>query len=212
MKTNQELNTKCGQRLRELLKEKQISQKKLAEKTNFTTQYISNIINGKKPMTISAAAIFSSILSTSMDFLLCKSDYVDPKEEEMSDEEFRKNVENFDYCMGFILQSFDICYHGIMLEDSEGQRRYLYDDYRPFLLDENEFSEFETEDGRIFKPVKVFAILLICEKKFDIPMNDFRILIKDIYEYFEFRTLKFTQKYIDKEPYHLFKDWFEKTN
>lgn len=212
MESNKELNKECGQRLRDILKEKKFAQKTLAEKTHFTTQYISNIINGKRPMTITAAKSFSSILGVPEEFLLCESDYIDPKEEEMDHEEFRKNAENFDYCMGFILQSFDICYHGIMLEDSEGEKRYLYDDYRPFFLDENDFPEFEIGDGKLFKPVKIFAILLVCEKKFEIPMDDFRILIKDIYEYFEFRTKKFAKKYIDREPNHLFGNWFKKKN
>lgn len=70
-----ELNKKCGQRLKECIKAKEMTLKELSAKVNFTMQYISNIANGKKPMTVTAAKAFSKYLGVSEAYLLCESDY-----------------------------------------------------------------------------------------------------------------------------------------
>ena len=70
-----ELNKKCGQRLKECIKDKGMTQKELSIESHFTMQYISNIVTGKKPMTITADKIFSECLDVSEKYLLCKSDY-----------------------------------------------------------------------------------------------------------------------------------------
>ena len=58
-----ELNKECGIRLKECLSEFPMTQNELASLTGYTQQYISNIIVGKKPMTIKAAKMFSEHLN-----------------------------------------------------------------------------------------------------------------------------------------------------
>lgn len=213
MKSNKELNKECGQRLRDLLKEKNVSQKSLAEETNFTTQYISNIINGKRPMTVTAAKSFSSILGVPEAFLLCESDYIDGFDLETYKEEF----EFFEYHIHFLLHTFDIDLHGLLVENENGKEYYYYGDDAhhftlPISLDEKECNvlKLKDENGEIFSPQNPRVILLVCQKKVYVPLASFRSLVKDIYEYINFRTRQFTQKYTDKEQDIKFWEWFEK--
>lgn len=89
-----ELNPKCGQRLKECLKNSRISQKDFAKKSKYTPQYISSIISGKKRLSLEAAMIFSETLSKmsgyniSKEYLLCESDYLN------QNEEYRAHVQN----------------------------------------------------------------------------------------------------------------------
>lgn len=69
------LNLTCGNRLKKCLKEMNISQSELSEKSGFTQQYISNIINGRRPMTVTAARSFSKTLNVLESYLLGESDY-----------------------------------------------------------------------------------------------------------------------------------------
>lgn len=76
-----ELNLECGKRLKECLSDFPMTQNKLASLTGYTQQYISNIIVGKKPMTIKAAKLFSEYLNIQEEYLLCESNYKTKQEE-----------------------------------------------------------------------------------------------------------------------------------
>ena len=77
-----ELNNKQGERLIECLKEIRMTQKELAEKTNFSQQHINNIVKGNRNMSLDAAKRFSSFflditdgrLDVSEDYLLGSTD------------------------------------------------------------------------------------------------------------------------------------------
>lgn len=58
-----ELNPECGKRLKQCLEEISMTQSDLADLSGFTQQYISNIVVGKKPMTVKAAKEFASVLN-----------------------------------------------------------------------------------------------------------------------------------------------------
>lgn len=64
-----------GERLKECLKEKNITQVTLAKEANYSVQHISNIIRGVRGMSIEAAQAFSEILDVLPDYLLGKCDY-----------------------------------------------------------------------------------------------------------------------------------------
>ena len=69
-----ELNLYCVERLKKCLEDFPMSQNELARLTGYTQQYISNIVVGKKPMTVKAASLFAKALNVRQDFLLCESD------------------------------------------------------------------------------------------------------------------------------------------
>lgn len=69
-----ELNKECGIRLKNCLEEFPMTQNELSSLTGYTQQYISNIVVGKKPMTIKAARIFAKHLNVRTEYLLCEDD------------------------------------------------------------------------------------------------------------------------------------------
>lgn len=71
----EKVNSICGIRLKECLKEKNMTQKELANLTLYTSQYISNIITGKKPMSVKSAYQFAEILGVRAEYLLNKSNH-----------------------------------------------------------------------------------------------------------------------------------------
>lgn len=75
------LNSECGKRLKECLKNCSMTQGELADLTGYTQQYISNIVTGKKPMTIATATHFAEYLNVSEEYLLCESSFKDFFEE-----------------------------------------------------------------------------------------------------------------------------------
>lgn len=76
-----DLNKKCGNRLKECLEEAGITQKELASLTGYTQQYISNIATGKKPMTIASSVLFAKHLNVSKEYLRCESDFRECEQE-----------------------------------------------------------------------------------------------------------------------------------
>ena len=65
------LNPECGKRLKECLADSQMTQGEMSSLTGYTQQYISNIVVGKKPLTIKAAKLFSDVLNVREEYLLC---------------------------------------------------------------------------------------------------------------------------------------------
>lgn len=61
-----ELNCECGKRLSEWLSEIDMTQDELARLIGYTQQYISNIVTGKKPMTVEFAKLVSEKTSSGM--------------------------------------------------------------------------------------------------------------------------------------------------
>lgn len=75
MKSKTEINPECGLRLKEVLNQKKISQLELSKLSNFTPQYISCIIRGLRPMTVSAANVFAKTLNIRQEYLMCEDNY-----------------------------------------------------------------------------------------------------------------------------------------
>lgn len=65
------LNPECGKRLKECLADSKMTQGEISSLTGYTQQYISNIVVGKKPLTIKAAKLFSEVLHVRENYLLC---------------------------------------------------------------------------------------------------------------------------------------------
>ena len=69
------ISKECGKRLKECIKESGMTSKELAENCNYVPQYISQIINGKRNMSLQAAKSFAKVLSVREEYLLCEDDY-----------------------------------------------------------------------------------------------------------------------------------------
>ena len=70
-----ELNTTCGKRLKECLNDSHMTQKELAEKTNYSQQYISYVITGKRSASAEALMCFAKVLNVRSEYLLCEDNY-----------------------------------------------------------------------------------------------------------------------------------------
>ena len=75
MKRKEDINKECGKRLKDLLNEREIKQYAFAEMVYCSSAYISNIIKGKKPLTIENAINFSKVLKVRYEYLLCEDDF-----------------------------------------------------------------------------------------------------------------------------------------
>lgn len=75
MKKKKELNHMQGKRLSECLEEKNITQKELAKKSDYSAQQINYIINGKRSMSLESARAFAKILDVDAEYLLCETKY-----------------------------------------------------------------------------------------------------------------------------------------
>jgi len=74
------LNILRGQRLKEVRKEKGLTQSDLAELSNYSVQQISYVECGKRGMSLESARIFAKKLNIYEDYLLCESDIKSEKE------------------------------------------------------------------------------------------------------------------------------------
>lgn len=63
-----------GLRLKKCCEEKGMTQKKLANLSGYTPQYISNLVSGKRKMSVECARNLSKHLNVREDYLLCKDD------------------------------------------------------------------------------------------------------------------------------------------
>jgi len=72
MKSSDELNKRCGQRLKECRETAGITQEKLATATNYSVQTISYIENGKRSLSSNSARLFAKYLKVRMEYLLCE--------------------------------------------------------------------------------------------------------------------------------------------
>lgn len=92
-----EINKECGKRLRECFEASDFkTQQELADATGFSSVYISNIMTGKKPMTITAAKILSEKLGVLENYLLCK---INSKTKDEQSKIFRDAIEDMEDCI-----------------------------------------------------------------------------------------------------------------
>lgn len=68
--STKKLNPKQGERLRNCIKDRFMTQKELGNRSGYTPQYISSIVNGKKRLSAEAALSFSKILDVRPEYLL----------------------------------------------------------------------------------------------------------------------------------------------
>ena len=68
--STKKLNPKQGERLRNCMKDRFMTQKELGNRSGYTPQYISSIVNGKKRLSAEAALSFSKILDVLVFFHL----------------------------------------------------------------------------------------------------------------------------------------------
>lgn len=184
-----ELNPEHGKRLKECLIDANMSQKDLAIKSKYTQQYISNIIVGKKNMSVESAKIFSKILKVREEYLLCEDNFKTQKQmRDIPLEKFDKgNVLAIQllHLSGFV----PIC-------DFIGNWRELGLDtsiYGPFPLGDSAINHIPLE----FEKQLIYSteILAPSGDTFYCDMEDIHLLSYELIEYIRLRMKQLESKY-----------------
>lgn len=183
------LNPECGQRLKQCLNDIGMTQKELALVSQYTPQYISNIIVGKKQLSVEAANIISKILHIRVEYLLCEDEYKTEKEM------WSKRHDLFD-------QKENIAFKLLHLAGYEPICDFVRN-WKEHNLDKIIFGPFQKGDtagqhipdyldGKLDYSTE---ILTPNGKKFYCDSEDFELLSYELIEYIHFRMAQLESKY-----------------
>ena len=207
-----ELNPECGKRLKQCLEESFITQADLAETCGFTQQYISNIVTGKKPMTIKAASLFSDALGIRQEYLLCKDD-------DKRNDDYEKTQLLCSSQVGlaylWLLNACNIRAVGLVIILDNGVIVPLHcPDYLNMKLDIDEEDLYEVAHNQLIDhPHGIDSIKVCCDvskKAVFLSVSEFRHLVKDINDYIRFKCYDFLQsRDIFNEEVLSYGDWFD---
>lgn len=214
MKKRKKLNPQQGERLKECLEAKKMSQKELAEKSGYSAQYISYIITKKKNMSLESASAFAKELNVRAKYLLCETNYKNYHDEYLA---FMDELSVLDEKS---LQAEDLAIallklHGISIEIFAAK----YDDKQYEVFEEEESSMFEADiifdesDDEFDKKleyaltnIEEYGKILVCkERKLasvklkDEPIMIFRAeeiyrFVRDIVTFAEFQAERLTNE------------------
>lgn len=196
-----ELNPEQGNRLRECLKDKRMTQKELSEKSGYTPQHINNIIGGTRNMSQESAEIFANILEVSKEYLLCRNNYKTAKERE----DFFLHVSgNYDKMIIDLLLALGINIDKMLIEANKHPKGGVVTDEIKLLFTDDDVIKSVKNLPIDFKmeSMDVNGLWIIAsingEKKI-IPRNLIYTLQKDIMDYAEFKYNKFVNEYWNKQ-------------
>ena len=116
---DKEKSNKCssaGARLKECREFRKMTQEALAEALNVSTNYISMLERGQRPIDWDKAVKFADVLHVSSDFIMCKSDLMIPNKELA--EHFKTHCMRDELFVGYLMTAgYDIIFHAVKLYD-----------------------------------------------------------------------------------------------
>lgn len=147
------LNKECGIRLKECLSDSKMTQNELSLQTGYTQQYISNIIVGKKPMTIAAAKLFAEELGVREEYLLCKDNLKTWLDEDRALKE--ESSQACDYIINY-LQSLGISIIPLIAfpKDYESTGKFDNEDEFIYFKDSKHKARIVDKNGNIHQLMK----------------------------------------------------------
>lgn len=184
-----ELNTECGKRLKECLQEFPMTQNRLAELTGYSQQYISNIVVGKKPMTVKAAKLFAEHLHVREEYLL------DEDDKKTVTEMFKKRKNLFDQLNEITTALLNLAGFKPICNFIENWKELGLDRtiYGPFTEGDTPGMHTDPDlDGKIKFSTEIQTPN---GKKFYCDTEDFELLEYEILEYIKFRMTQLESKY-----------------
>lgn len=110
------INPECAKRLKQWLEDTNVTQTELSQRTHYTQQYISNIIRGKKAMTVD----FAKAVENS--FLLC-----DSPEEGLNDTGFFSRARVLNVRFQWLMCFDDFKTHGLEMNEIVDRKFGLFD-------------------------------------------------------------------------------------
>lgn len=184
-----ELNLECGIRLKECLDDFPMTQNELSELTGYTQQYISNIVVGKKPMTIKAAKLFSSHLKVREAYLLAEDDY------KTLEDAYKKRISAFNKQEGIALELLHLAGFEPLCNFIGNWKELGLDHtiYGPFV--ENDTAANHTSPILDSKLQYLTEIKSPNGKIFYCDTEDIELLSYELVEYIRFRMKQLESKY-----------------
>lgn len=178
-----------GERLKQCIIDANMTQAELASASGFTQQYISNIVVGKKPMTVKAASVFSKLLDVRQEYLLSEDDYKTQREF------WEKRHSIFEKRNDIAMQLLNLCGYEPVCDFIENWEELGLDKqiYGPFLDGDNAGRHVPLELDRQIR--QATEIIAPNGKRFYCDAEDIEILSYELIEYIYFRMGQLESKY-----------------
>ncbi len=186
------INLEQGNRLRECLKDKRMSQKELSEKSDYTPQHINNIINGKRNMSQDSAEIFANILEVRKEYLLCRDNF---KTLNSATKYVCNQLDNSNDAIIALLNFVGIHIIGSIMECKSGDT-FTLTSIPKICVSQKLFNGAVIKicgELQIPKSIKIYTEVNGIKK--EIPQENLYNLYKDIINYTRFRCNEFKDKY-----------------
>lgn len=178
-----------GERLKQCIMDANMTQAELASASGFTQQYISNIVVGKKPMTVKAASVFSKLLDVRQEYLLLEDDYKTQREF------WEKRHSLFEKRDDIAMQLLNLCGYEPVCDFIENWEELGLDKqiYGPFPDGDNAGKHVPLELDRQTRHST--EIIAPNGKRFYCDTEDIEILSYELIEYIYFRMGQLESKY-----------------
>lgn len=184
-----ELNPEQGKRLKECLEDEKMTQKELAEKSGYTKQYISNIVVGRKNMSLESAEKMAGILGVRKEYLLCKDSFKTSKCELEFVFETLGNMDEMFLSLFKGLCGINVV--GQIIKTEEGDE-FCSEQPPKALASEKYLIGIKTKIAEtVCTPKSIELLVEINGVRKIIPMDMMYYLKKDIIEYIQFKGERF---------------------
>lgn len=177
------INKKQGIRLSEFRKDKNITQEKLAELSNYSVQTISGIENGSRRMTLESASIFAKTLGVRTEYLMCEDDYPTPMDI------FHERVDTERGKKSLIDDIFKLLYYQVEYAKSESTYKVLREEYDIISAsDDNVPPIFHPDNPDTFNDLVILTDHNL--NKHTVSHESYVALKKEVIEFAEFKLQK----------------------
>ena len=191
---NKKLNNEQGNRLRECLNAKGMTQKQLAEKSGYTPQHINNVIGGTRNMSPQSAEVFAEILEIRKEYLLCQDNF---KTFNTITEYVCKSLDASNDAIITLLNFAGIHIAGGVIECESGDTFTTSNISKICIPQEDIIGNGEAVEicGELQTPKSMKIYVEVGEMKKEIPQEILHYLYEDITDYIKFKCNKFKDKY-----------------
>ena len=170
-----------GNRLKKCLEHADMKQCQLAEKANFTPQYISNIVNGSKRITFQNAVVFADILGVRHQYLLLKDGF-------MTEAERVSTLPCVDFlsALGYHIQDLE--------PQPDGTYKSMHRPYSKIIINKqiDAYSRDDTDEEILEKahaavPERILVITDPTGKRIQVTQNELLRIARNIQDYARFQ-------------------------
>lgn len=184
---NKKLNPECGIRLKQCISHARMTQKELSNMSGYTQQYISNIVRGKRNLSLEASRIFSKILKVDEKFLLCETNYKNDFDSSIS------RIRSRDQLRALSLQLLNLCGYSLVC-DFIGNWDFL--GLENFIVDNDSSKALAKAPSEISRQAEYLTEIIAPNgKHFYCDTDDIELLHCELIEFIHLRMKQLESKY-----------------